>query len=145
MEKPMINGRQYEWADISIYLGGRMVIGARGIKYKESQDKELLYAKGNRPLSIQKGNIKYEGSIVLLQSEVETLKELARSVRGRASVLDLNLNAVVCYGDPSKGDPMLTDMIYNLQFTEAEKGGNQGDKNMEITLPFICTDIKYAV
>ena len=122
-----------------------MVIGARGIKYKESQDKELLYAKGNRPLSIQKGNIKYEGSIVLLQSEVETLKELARSVRGRASVLDLNLNAVVCYGDPSKGDPMLTDMIYNIQFTEAEKGGNQGDKNMEITLPFICTDIKYAV
>ena len=61
----IINGRQYEWADISIILGGRMVIGARGISYKESQEKELLYGKGNKPLSIQKGNIKYEGSLTL--------------------------------------------------------------------------------
>lgn len=141
----IINGRQYEWADISLILGGRLVTGARGINYKESQEKELLYGKGNRPMSIQKGNKKYEGSVTLLQSEVETLKELGRSIVGRASILDLNLNAVVCYGDPSKGDVMLTDQLFNIQFTEVEKSMKQGDKNMEVTLPFICTDIKYGV
>lgn len=141
----IINGRQYEWADISLILGGRLVRGARGISYKESQEKELLYGKGNRPMSIQKGNKKYEGSVTLLQSEVETLKELGRSIVGRASILDLNLNAVVCYGDPSKGDVMLTDQLFNIQFTEVEKSMKQGDKNMEVTLPFICTDIKYGV
>jgi hypothetical protein len=141
----IINGRQYEWADISLILGGRLVTGARGISYKESQEKELLYGKGNRPMSIQKGNKKYEGSVTLLQSEVETLKELGRSIVGRASILDLNLNAVVCYGDPSKGDVMLTDQLFNIQFTEVEKSMKQGDKNMEVTLPFICTDIKYGV
>jgi hypothetical protein len=141
----IINGRQYEWADISLILGGRLVTGARGISYKESQEKELLYGKGNRPMSIQKGNKKYEGSVTLLQSEVETLKELGRSIVGRASILDLNLNAVVRYGDPSKGDVMLTDQLFNIQFTEVEKSMKQGDKNMEVTLPFICTDIKYGV
>lgn len=141
----IINGRQYEWADISLILGGRLVTGARGISYKESQEKELLYGKGNRPMSIQKGNKKYEGSVTLLQSEVETLKELGRSIVGRASILDLNLNAVVCYGDPSKGDVMLTDQLFNIRFTEVEKSMKQGDKNMEVTLPFICTDIKYGV
>lgn len=141
----IINGRQYEWADVSLILGGRLVTGARGINYKESQEKELLYGKGNRPMSIQKGNKKYEGSVTLLQSEVETLKELGRSIVGRASILDLNLNAVVCYGDPSKGDVMLTDQLFNIQFTEVEKSMKQGDKNMEVTLPFICTDIKYGV
>lgn len=140
-----INGRQYGWADISLMLGGRLVTGARGITYKESQEKELLYGKGDRPMSIQKGNKKYEGSITLLQSEIETLKELGRSVVGRASILDLNLNAVVCYGDPEKGDPMITDQLFNIQFTEVEKSMKQGDKNMEVTLPFICTDIKYGV
>lgn len=140
-----INGRQYGWADISLMLGGRLVTGARGITYKESQEKELLYGKGERPMSIQKGNKKYEGSIILLQSEIETLKELGRSVVGRASILDLNLNAVVCYGDPEKGDPMITDQLFNIQFTEVEKSMKQGDKNMEVTLPFICTDIKYGV
>ena len=29
------------------------------------------------------------------------------------------------------------------KFTEEEKAMTQGDKNMEITLPFICTDIQY--
>lgn len=142
----IVNGRQYEWGDITFVLGGRVVVGCRGISYKESQEKELLYGKGNRPLSIQKGNKKYDGSVTMLQSEVETLKELAREIYGnRGSLLDLNLNAVVCYGDPSKGDVMLTDLLYNIQFTEVEKSMKQGDKNMEITLPFIFTDLKQGI
>lgn len=139
----LVNGRQYEWADISLILGGRMVVGCRGINYKESQDKALLYGKGNRPISIQRGNKKYDGNVTMLQSEVETLKELARATHGPSgSILDLNLNAVVCYGDPSKGDVMLTDLLYNIQFTEVDKGMKQGDQNMEVSLPFIFTDLK---
>lgn len=139
----IINGRQYEWADMSLLLGGRDVVGIRGIKYKEKQEKELLYGKGNQPLSIQKGNKSCEGEITITQSELETLKLLARQQTGRSSILGLNLNAVVCYGNPLKGDAMITDRIYGIQFTEEEKAMSQGDKNMEITLPFICTDIQY--
>ena len=139
----IINGRQYEWADVSLILGGRDVVGLRGIKYKESQEKELLYGKGNQPLSIQQGNRAFEGEVTILQSELETLKLLARKQTGRSSVLSLNLNAVVCYGNPFKGDAMITDRLYGIQFTEEEKSLSQGDKNMEITLPFICTDIQY--
>ena len=141
--KAVINGRQYEWDDVTFILGGRVVVGCRAISYKESQEKELLYGKGNRPLSIQKGNKKYDGNVTMLQSEIETLKELARATHGPSgSILDLNLNAVVCYGDPSKGHPMLTDLLYNIQFTEVEKAMKQGDKNMEVSLPFIFTDLK---
>jgi len=139
----IINGRQYEWADISLILGGRDVTGIRGIKYKEKQEKELMYGKGNQPLSIQKGNKSYEGEITVTQSELETLKLLARQQTLRSSILGLNLNAVVCYGNPLKGDAMITDRLYGIQFTEEEKSMSQGDKNMEITLPFICTDIQY--
>ena len=141
----LINGRQYEWADITIQMGGRIITGARGISYKESQDKKLLYGKGNMPLSIQKGNKKFEGSLKLLQTELETLKELGRSVHGRATVLDLNMTLVVSYGNPAQGDVMLTDVLHNVQFTETEKSMNQGDMYMEVSLPFICTDIQQAV
>lgn len=139
----IINGRQYEFADVSLILGGRDVTGLRGIKYKESQEKELLYGKGNKPMSVQKGNIAYEGEVTLTQSELETLKLLAKQQTGRSSVLGLNLNAVVCYGNPLKGDAMITDRLFGIQFTEDEKSLAQGDKSMEITLPFICTDIQY--
>lgn len=141
----IINGRQYEWADITLLLGGRPVTGARGVSYKESQEKELLYGKGNRPLSVQKGNISYEGEFTFLQSEINTLCELARAQKGRASIMELNLNALVCYGEPTKGDPMVTDRLLNIQFTEVEKSMSQGDKNMEVSLPFVCTNIHYNI
>ena len=74
-----------------------------------------------------------------------TLCELARAQKGRASIMELNLNALVCYGDPTKGDPMVTDRLLNIQFTEVEKSMSQGDKNMEVSLPFVCTDIHYNI
>jgi hypothetical protein len=134
----LINQRQYEFADLTLFLAGRMVSGFRGIKYTKKQDKDWLYGAGNRPLSIQRGNISYDGEITLTQSELETLKIL-----GGGSILGLNLNAVVSYGNPSEGDMLITDKLFGIQFTEEAKEIKQGDKFMEITLPFICLDIQF--
>jgi hypothetical protein len=132
----MINGREYEFEDMTLILGGRDVSGFRGIKYTKKQEKEALFGKGNKAQSIQKGNISCEGEINLTQSEYETLRVL-----GKGSVLNLSLNAVIVYGDASKGDVMTTDNIIGLQFTEESKEMKQGAKFMEITLPFIALRI----
>jgi hypothetical protein len=134
----LINGRQYEFADLTLYLAGRDVTGFRGIKYASKYDKEVLYGKGNKPMSVQRGNYSYEGELSLTQSELETLKAL-----GGGSILELSLNAVVCYGNPAKGDTLITDKLSGIQFTEDAKEIKQGDKFMEITLPFLCLDIQY--
>ena len=73
------------------------------------------------------------------QSELEGLEDLSDS----HSILDLQINLAVTYGDASKGEPMRTDKLYNVQFTEQKKGINQGDKKQEIDLPFICTEIEW--
>lgn len=133
----MINNREYEYSDITLYLGGRDVVGMRGINYTKKQEKEVLYGKGNTGISIQKGNIECSGELQMLQSEYETLREL-----GGGSVLSLSLDAVVCYGNPSKGDVMTTDKIIGLQFTEESKEIKQGDKFMEVSLPFVALSIE---
>lgn len=138
-----INGREYEWADITVIAGGRDIEGLTAIEYSEKQEKNTIYGKGNKPLAIQKGNKSYEGSITIYQSELNTLQELARATTGSTSIMGLNLNAVVCYGNPTQGEVMTVDRLFNIQFTEAKKGMKQGDGNMEVQLPFICTDIKY--
>lgn len=143
MDKILINGREYSWGDITLLLGGKVVAGSTNIKYKASQSKEALYGKGNEPIAIQRGNRSYEGSIELLQSEVASLMELGRMKKGFADLLCLNLNAVVCYGNPEEADPMITDKLFGIEFTECEKGMGQGDPNMKVTLPFICTRIVY--
>ena len=133
----MFDSRQYEFADLNLELGGRMITGFRGIKYSSKQEKELVYGKGNEPLHIQKGNIGYEGEISVLQSELETLRQA-----GAGSVLKLRIDAVVAYGNPSNGDTLVIDKIRGLEFTEDAKEIKQGDKFMEVSLPFICLRIE---
>lgn len=136
----MFDSRQYEWADLSLILGGKDVTGIRAVKYTEKIEREPLYAKGRYPHSIQSGNVAYEGEITLLQSEYEALVKA-----GNGSVLSLSLDGLFAYGNPSNGDALITDRASGVRFTEAAKELKQGDKFMEITLPFVCINIKPQV
>lgn len=127
------DSREYEFADITLVLGGKDITGVRSVKYTVKQEKEPVYGKGNEPIKIQKKNKSYEGEFGVLQSELETL--IANSVSG--SILDLQLDAVVCFGNPVNGDVLITDMLQGIQFTEETKEGKQGDPFLEIKLPFI--------
>lgn len=136
----MFDSREYEWADVSLLLGGRDVTGIRGIKYSEKIEREAIYAKGRYPHAIQSGNVAYEGEITLLQSEYEALVKA-----GKGSVLNLTLSAVIAYGNPLNGDAMTIDLVEHIRFTEGAKEFKQGDKNMEVTLPFISLRVKNQV
>ena len=122
--------REYEWDDVTLMLGSVIIEGIRGIKYAGKREKEALYAKGSEPHSIQRGNISYEGEITLLQSAYESLRTL-----GNGTILRLSLNAICAYGTPP--DVIITDELIGIEFTEEPKEFKQGDKFMEITLPFI--------
>lgn len=126
----MFDSREYEWNDVRVSIGGRLITRIRMVRYKRSKEKELVYGAGNEPVSIQSGNVSYEGEVSMLRSEYETL-----AAAGGDSVLDMQVDIVVSYGNPP--DPMVTDKLLGCQFTEEENLIGQGDKNEEITLPFI--------
>lgn len=128
----MFNSREYQWSDVRALVGGRLLTRLRGVRYKVSKEKELLYGTGDEPVSIQSGNKAYEGELTMLRSEYETL-----AASGGGTVLDMQVDIVVSYGNPTAGDVMVTDKLLGCQFTEEEDSMSQGDKNEEITLPFI--------
>lgn len=136
----MFNSREYEFADVTLLLGGKDITAVRGIKYAIKQEKETVYGKGNEPIAIQKGNKLYDGEVTMLQSELETLR-----ANGNGTILSLQLDSVVTYGNPSNGDVMITDVIQGMQFTEEPHELKQGDKFMEVTLPFIALRIKKGI
>ena len=129
----MLNSREYEWNDVTILIGNRAIIGARGVKYSGKQDKELIYGKGNQPYAIQKGNKSHEGELTVAMSELLALQ--AESPTG--SILDLQVDVTVCYGNPSQGDVMHTVKLMGVQFTEEPNDIKQGDTHSEHALPFI--------
>lgn len=134
------NSREYEWADLTLVLGGRDVTGFRAIKYAEKMEREAIYAKGRDAHSIQSGNSAVTGEISLLQSEYEALV-----VSGKGSVLSLSLDALVAFGNPLNVDAIIFDRLVGIRFTEAAKEFKQGDKFMEITLPFIALRVQNQV
>lgn len=131
----MFNSREYEWADITVVVAGRPVTGFRAVDYSSKQEKEALYAKGNKPHGIQRGNKSYEGSITLLQSEYEALRQACGG-----DVLDASFDLVVAYGNASKGDAIVTDILVGAEVTEDNTEWKQGDKFQEKKLPFIFLD-----
>ena len=131
-----MNTREYEWSDVSVVLAGRNVTGIRGVSYNSDQEKEALYAKGNKPHGIQRGNKSYTGSIRLLQSEYDALNAAAGG-----DALNVSFNIVVSYGNPSKGDVIKTDLLQGVEITSKPKSLNQNDKFMEIELPLIMLDV----
>lgn len=137
----MFDSRQYEWADLSLNLGGRDITGIRAVKYSEKIEREALYAKGRYPHSVQSGNVAYEGEITILQSELEALIKA-----GNGSVLNLRgLTGTFSYGDLANGATLTTDQMIGIHFTESAKELKQGDKNMEVKLPFIATRLDHQI
>lgn len=129
----MFDSREYEYADVTVLVGGKDLTGLRGVKYSVKQEKELIYGKGNLPHSIQRGNKSFEGQITVLQSELETL--IANSPD--QDLMELQFDTVVSYGNPSNGDVMITDKLIGCQITGYDKELKQGDKFMEVSLPII--------
>ena len=134
----MFDTREYEWSDITLIVAGRDVKGFRGVKYSEKQEKEVLHAKGNKPHSIQRGNISYEGELTMTQSEYELL----RMSMGGSILNGRVLQITVAYGNPSKGDLMITDTLLHVEFTEDSTESKQGDKFQEKSVPIIFMDKK---
>lgn len=135
-----MDSRQYEFADITAVIGGRDITGLRGIKYSEKIEREALHAKGRYPHSIQSGNHTVEGEVTMLQSELELM-----IAAGGGSVLNIITDIVCSYGNPQNGDTLVTDKLIHCMFTESAKEMKQGDKNMEVTLPFIALRLMHQV
>ncbi|MBN1250686.1 MAG: hypothetical protein JXA16_01025 [Bacteroidales bacterium] len=137
----VINTSEYSWADVQIVMLGRPITGGRAVKFKTSQEKELIHASGNEPVGIGRGNKAYEGELVLLQSEVEALANAAGEGK---DIIDIPVFNIVVSFVPKSGGLISTYIIKFAEFTEVEREMKQNDKFAEITLPFIALGIEKA-
>jgi len=133
----MANSRQYEWADVTVIVGGKDMITIRAVKYKKTVDREAQFSKGRKAHSIQTGNITVDGEIAVLQSEIIEMEESSNQ-----GILDMSVDIEVSY---SANGILRTDRIEGARFTEYEKSLTQGDKMMEITIPFLALDVEEGV
>lgn len=130
------NSRQYEWADVTVLVGGKDMLTIQSVKYDDKVEREAVYGKGRNPISIQTGNRSVEGEIGILQSELIDLEDASNG-----SILSLAVDIEVSY---AANGVIRTDRIEGVRFTEHNKEFNQNDKHMEVTIPFIAVNVEHG-
>lgn len=120
--------------NINVVVLGRTLTGLRGIEYTPKMNKELLYGAGRNPKAIQSGRREYEGTLTVLQSELEALNRAAKEA-GYTDCLDLEFDIVVTYVSDGV---ISTDIVRCASITEYPKGMKEGDLYSEHALPFLA-------
>ena len=138
----IINQREYAYGDIQVWLFGQMVCGLRGIEYKPKKEKTTLHGAGRNPRAIQHGKREYEGTLTILQSELEALNRSARAA-GYKDALDLDLDIIVVYA--SDNGVVTTHKISSASFSEMPLGMKEGDAFAEHALPYLALDVDSIV
>jgi len=137
------NAEEYGWKDLQVMFLGRPVIGLRGLRFKESQEKTNVYGAGKKPVARTRGNVMYEGEVKVLLSElVAMLQSQGNNAKGVMSIPPFDI--AVSFA-PDEGGVITSFSLVYCEFTENEVNLNQGDQQVEITLPIIIGDIKWNI
>lgn len=135
----VVNSEEFAWSDAQVVLLGRVIDGITAFRYKKSQSKELRYGRGNEPIGFKRGNKSYEGSITVLKSELEALKDASPDGDiTRLTGFDMVFSYV------GKDGALKTDVAKFAEFNESEESLKQGDGNGEYELPFLALRITPA-
>lgn len=142
MAETIISTSECAWKDVSIQILGTKLTGLRGFTLKTSSEKEHVFASGDDPVDIVKGNNKYEGSLKLLKYEYDKIIDAVQAA-GYSRLIDVPHPLVTVDVQYKKTLSSVTRLIavLGVAFTDVEIGMEQGAKMTEISLPFLCMRI----
>lgn len=134
--------QECDWSQVSMKIFNTTIVGLRGFSFKNSVEKEHLFAAGSKPISIQNGNEKPEGSLKLLKFEIDKLNDAAQ-LAGYASFLHVpyELCTITCAFKRTKASPMYIIDAIGVGFSEQEVAMEQGAKFSESNVPFLAMQI----
>lgn len=130
-----MDSKEVEWSDCELFFNGVKITKFQGFKFKLAQEKEPLYAAGNEPISIQRGNKAYTGEFRLLKGAVDALNAAAQAAGG-SNLTDIVLVAIIKFKQKGVRTMQLATLS-GVEFTEYEYGMEQNAKSMPITLPIV--------
>jgi len=146
----LINGKNYDWEDIQIFINGILYSGVTEISYSDEQEWEGQYAGGSKAVGVGRGNYKASGDITLTRNTYDILNNVARAA-GKTIYDNKPGMIVVSYGAktvPEDSDfisvdysPLHTDTLQNFVFEKRDFSAKQNDKGNTVKLNLFIGDI----
>jgi len=132
----IINGKVYDWGDVSIKLPG-LELEAQEISYNDELEKEVAYGKGQKPRGYGEGNYKADGKVTLLKDDFDDLVNYCKS-QGVAFYKLVVPKIVVSYANLMQKTK--TDVLNTVTFTKISQKDAQGDKSLKVDIDFIIVN-----
>lgn len=135
---PLVNGKQYEYADITMIVLGTPIIGVTAIEYGEEDNIENVYATGRYPVGRGYGQITPSAKVTILMNEV--MNVVASAPNGRVQDIP-EFDIVVSYTDANLIPVVHT--IRNCKFKTNKISTASGDTSIPIEMDLVPSHIEW--
>lgn len=133
----------FGWKDIDVVILGNIPLFISEITYKVSHEKSNRYGRGGTPVSRNRGNKTYEVTMTIGMEEAVNIERALFTKYG----LDFDPTDLAPFDIPvsyDNGENIVIDVIKDFEFTEWGRGATQGDMEINMSVPGICSDIKFG-
>jgi hypothetical protein len=139
-----INGNQYAWEDIQVVmqaLRNAPIEGITEIKYSSEKNHTVIYGRGSDPVSLGRGQKKYEASMTILQDELEALQA---SLPAGKDITDIPAFTITVAYAP-EGGVQVVDQLTNVRIKKVEKAFKNEDDHMSVPLELVVGKINFNI
>ncbi|TEB09141.1 hypothetical protein [Pelotomaculum propionicicum] len=133
----MINGKMFDWEDVSIGLPHGVALLIKDISYDDELEVDPAYGKGNKAVGYGTGNYKASGKMSILREEYDKFIDYAKST-GKA-LYRLPPFPITC-SYANDGEPVSTDVLRGCKISKRSWKAAQGSKELTVDLDFTITD-----
>lgn len=135
---PLINGKSYEWSDITVNILGVTVVGITSIEYEEKQGMENIYGAGENPVSRGYGKFEPTAKITLLMEEIQAIMAVAPLGKIQ-KIPEFDISVVFI-------DSALTTVkhkLRNVRFMNNVRSSSSGDTSIPVECELILSHIDW--
>ena len=137
---PIVNGKAYEHADITMIVMGIPITGLTAIDYGEEADIQNIYATGRFPNARTHGQITPEAKITVLMEDVMNI--VSAAPRGRLWDIP-EFDIIVSFTDTSLIP--VTHKIKNCRFKNNKISSKTGSDAIAIDIDLVCSNIDWGI
>lgn len=134
---PLINGRAYDYAQISVTLLNSPLLGIEAITYTEDQEKVNNYGAGSKPVSRGHAAVELAASLDIHMDDIERLRDAAPD---RKLLKIAPFDIVVTFMNEGK---VKVHTLKSVEFTSDGVEASQGDTKVMRSFPLVLGDITY--
>lgn len=125
----MINGKNYDWEDISTTFPHGELINFTDIEYSDEKEVEATYGKGSNPQAYGTGNYSAGGKVTVKKEEHDRIVDYARKL-GKPLYKMPPFPIVVSYANEDR--PTKTDVLRQCKINKISHSSSQGDKELKV-------------